>query len=163
MKRQKPIAVVAGARTPFAKAFTDLQGVSAVELGRLALLDALRRCGLTGADIDEVVMGNVAGPPDAANIARVIALKPACRSIESLIRSIETVLPAWNRFWADGRRSTRSVPKIVVAGGTESMSNVPLLFNREAADIWMRLAKCKTIDAATCERSPLFDRAISSR
>ncbi len=66
--KQKPIAVVAGARTPFSKVFTELQEVSAVELGRLALLDSLRRCGLSGADIDEVVMGNVAGPPDAANI-----------------------------------------------------------------------------------------------
>ena len=75
MNRPKPLAVVAGARTPFCKAFTDMAGLSAVELGRAALLEVLRRGKLTADQIDEVVIGNVAGPPDAANIARVIALK----------------------------------------------------------------------------------------
>ena len=41
MGEQRPIAVIAGARTPFAKAFTLLKDVSAVELGRTALLDAI--------------------------------------------------------------------------------------------------------------------------
>ncbi len=137
--------MVAGARTPFAKAFTDLQGVSAVELGRLALLDALRRCGLTGADIDEVVMGNVASPPDAANIARVIALTagvPIDRVAHTVNRNcasgMESILGGWQAI-------NEQRAKIVVAGGTESMSNIPLMFNRQASDIWVRLAKCRTM------------------
>ena len=145
MKRQKPIAVVAGARTPFAKAFTDLRGVSAVELGRLALLDALRRCGLTGADIDEVVMGNVASPPDAANIARVIALTadvPIDRVAHTVNRNcasgMESIVGGWQAI-------NEERAKIVVAGGTESMSNIPLMFNRQASDIWVRLSKCRTM------------------
>ncbi len=145
MNMRKPIAVVAGARTPFAKAFTDLQDVSAVELGRLALLDVFRRCGLSGSDIDEVVMGNVAGPPDAANIARVIALKadvPIDRVAHTVNRNcasgMESILGGWQAI-NEGRA------KIVVAGGTESMSNIPLMFNRQAAAIWFRLAKCKTM------------------
>lgn len=145
MNMRKPIAVVAGARTPFAKAFTDLKDVSAVELGRLALLDVYRRCGLSGSDIDEVVMGNVAGPPDAANIARVIALKadvPIDRVAHTVNRNcasgMESILGGWQAI-NEGRATT------VVAGGTESMSNIPLMFNRQAAAIWFRLAKCRTM------------------
>ncbi len=145
METKKKIAVVAGARTPFAKAFTALRDVSAVELGRLAVLDALRRCGLSGNDIDEVVIGNVSGPPDAANIARVIALKadlPIDRIAHTVNRNcasgMESILAGWQAI--DSGRAD-----IVVAGGTESMSNIPLLFSREASAIWMKLAKSKTL------------------
>ena len=87
MERMKRLAVVAGARTPFCKAFTDLSGVSAVELGRCSMLEALKRSGVTAGEVDEVVMGNVAGPPDAANIARVIALKAGI-SIDKIAHTV---------------------------------------------------------------------------
>lgn len=145
MNHGKPIAVVAAARTPFAKAFTELQEVSAVELARVALLDSLRRCGLSGSDVDEVVMGNVAGPPDAANIARVIALKadiPIDRVAHTVNRNcasgMESILGGWQAI--NEKRA-----RIVIAGGTESMSNIPLMFNRQAAAIWSRLARCRTM------------------
>jgi acetyl-CoA acetyltransferase family protein len=145
VQAQKPIAVISGARTPFAKAFTALSHVSAVELGRVAVLDALRRAGLLPHDIDEVVMGNVAGPPDSANIARVIALQaglPIDRIAHTVNRNcasgMESVLNGWHAINA-GRS------KLVIAGGTESMSNIPLLFNDEAKALWMQLAKAKTL------------------
>lgn len=145
MDKLKPIAVVAGARTPFAKAFTELRDLSAVELGRRAMLDALRRAGLSGPDVDEVVMGNVSGPPDAANIARVIALKadvPVDKIAHTVNRNcasgMESILGGWQAITAGRAR-------IAIAGGTESMSNIPLLYRPEAAAIWMRLARSKTL------------------
>ncbi len=144
MDKMKSLAVLAGARTPFSKVFTDLQGVSAVKLGRIALGDALRRCNLAPSDVDEVVFGNVSGPPDAANIARVIALKsgvPQDRIAHTVNRNcasgMESVLSAWHSI-------NQHRAKVVVAGGTESMSQVPLLVSPEAAKIWMRLGRAKT-------------------
>lgn len=144
MNQPKPIAVIAGARTPFCKAFTDLSGLSAVELGRAALLEVFRRSGLKPTDIDEVVMGNVAGPPDAANIARVIALQsgvPNDRIAHTVNRNcgsgMESILGAWQAI-ESGRAN------MVVAGGTESMSNIPLLVSRPAAEIWTRLGRART-------------------
>jgi acetyl-CoA C-acetyltransferase/acetyl-CoA acyltransferase len=143
--KRNSIAVVAGARTPFCRAFTELRGLSAVELGRTALLDAFRRCGLSGNDIDEVVMGNVAGPPDAANIARVIALEadvPIDRIAHTVNRNcasgMEAILGGWQAV-------SEQRAKIVVTGGTESMSNVPLLWGRDAAAVWLRLARSRTM------------------
>ena len=127
------------------RAFTDLAEVNAVELGRLAITDSLRRCGLIADDIDEVVMGNVAGPPDAANVARVISLRsgiPIDRIAHTVNRNcasgMESILNGWQAI-RDGRS------KLVIAGGTESMSNIPLLYRNDAAKVWMRLARSKTI------------------
>ena len=126
------VAVVDGCRTPFCKALTEMRNVSAVELGRVSLVGALDRCGLTGNDVDEVVIGNVASPPDAANIARVIALRagvPCAAIAHSVNRNcgsgMESILSGWQAI-NEGRAG------VVVAGGTESMSNVPLLYSRDA-------------------------------
>ncbi len=140
-----PLAVLSAVRTPFCKAFTDLRDHSAVELGTTVLNGSLKRSGLVPTDVDEVVFGNVAGPPDAANVARVISLKagvPQDRPAHTVNRNcgsgMESLIGGWQAI-SEGRA------RIVVAGGTESMSNVPLLFRPEAARLWSRLAKAKTI------------------
>ena len=123
-----PLAVVDGVRTPFAKAFTALADFSAVELGRVTIAELLRRRNLTPEDIGEVVFGNVAGPAEAANIARVISLtagiphdRPAHTVNRNCASGMESVISAWQLI-RDGRAS------VVIAGGTESMSGVPMLW-----------------------------------
>ncbi len=144
MDKLKPIAVLAGVRTPFSKAFTDLNDVSAVDLGRQSVVEALRRSGLTAGDVAEVVFGNVAGPADSANIARVIALKagvPHDRVAHTVNRNcasgMESIIAAWQSI-------AQQRADVVIAGGTESMSQVPLLVTKAAAKVWMRLARAKT-------------------
>ena len=144
MNHLSPIAIVEGVRTPLAKAFTDLRKVSAVELGRIVVEDVLRRSGIQSSDVDEVVFGNVAGPPDAANVARVIALRagiPNNRIAHTVNRNcasgMESVLAGWQAIQS-GRAHT------VVAGGTESMSNIPMLFHPDAAQQWMRLGRARS-------------------
>src|SRR5687768_99300 len=69
------IAIVEGIRTPFVKAFGPAADTRADELGRTATEALLTRSNLRPDQIDQVVFGNVVLPADAANIARVIALK----------------------------------------------------------------------------------------
>lgn len=133
-KRLPPLAVLAGVRTPFAKAFGSLDRVPADQLGRVTMEAALPRAGMRPTDVDEVVFGNVAGQPDASNVARVIALRsgiPQDRIAHTVNRNcasgLEAVVTAW-QILAEGRANT------VVAGGTESMSNVPFLWSRKARD-----------------------------
>ncbi|MCA9136895.1 MAG: thiolase family protein [Planctomycetales bacterium] len=147
---RKPIAVIAGARTPLSKAFTDLSTISAVNLGTHAVRSAVDRAisqtdAMSQNDVDEVVMGNVAGPPDAANIARVIALKsglPKDRIAHTVNRNcasgMESILAGWDAI-SSGRAS------LVVAGGTESMSQIPMFYRPEAAGLWMQLARSKSM------------------
>ena len=77
--KQTPLAIIEGVRTPMAKAFTELSDKSAVELGTHAVNAVINRAMRKSDDfdfrnIDETIIGNVAGPADSANIARVIAL-----------------------------------------------------------------------------------------
>ena len=74
MLGDRDVVVVAGARTPFVKAGTLLRRVGAVELGRIAVREAIERAEVAPDEIDEVIVGNIAGPHDAANVGRVIAL-----------------------------------------------------------------------------------------
>ena len=150
MKTEKPIAVLAGARTPLCKSFTDLSDESAVSLGTHAVKAAIESANqksesFTAEHVEELVMGNVAGPPDAANISRVIALSaglPKDRIAHTVNRNcasgMESILSAWDAI-QNGRAS------VVVSGGTESMSQIPLLFHPDAARLWLQLARGKTI------------------
>src|SRR6266700_7625161 len=69
------LVIVDGVRTPFSKAGSELASLGADELGRIAVNALLTRTGLDPALVDEVIFGCVAQPMDAANIARVIALR----------------------------------------------------------------------------------------
>ena len=72
---QTRLVIVDGIRTPFCKMGTDLARLGPDELGRIVVNALLTRTGLDPAIIDEVIFGCVGQPADAANVARVIALR----------------------------------------------------------------------------------------
>jgi acetyl-CoA C-acetyltransferase/acetyl-CoA acyltransferase len=121
------LVIVDGVRTPFCKMGTDLAGLGADELGRIAVNALLTRTGIDPELIDEVIFGCVAQPADAANVARVIALRagipeavPAITVQRNCASGCEALTQAYVHANA-GRGS------IFIVGGTESMSNIPLL------------------------------------
>lgn len=139
------LAIVDGVRSPFAKAFGALSRVPADELARMTVTPLLERRGMEPAEIDEVVFGNVAGPADASNIARVIALRagvPHDRIAHTVNRNcasgMEAILGGWQAL-DEGRAD------VVLAGGTESMSNVPLLWDRRMADVLTNAARARGV------------------
>jgi acetyl-CoA acetyltransferase family protein len=70
----RDVVIVDGVRTPYAKANTELKDVPVQDLGRIVTVEVLARTGFDGADLDEVVFGNIAQPLDAVNVARVASL-----------------------------------------------------------------------------------------
>ena len=139
------IAIVEGVRTPFVKAFGPLASVPAQDLGRAAAQGVLRRAGLRPDQVDQVIFGNVALPPDAANIARVIALQagiPQDRIAHTVQRNCASGMEA---ITTAAQLLQLGEARTILAGGTESMSRIPLLYNREATDLFLRLGKAKTL------------------
>jgi acetyl-CoA C-acetyltransferase/acetyl-CoA acyltransferase len=139
------IAIVEGVHTPFVKAFGALASVPADELGRLATVAVLEKAGLRPDQIDQVIFGNVAPPADAANIARVIALRsgvPQDRIAHTVQRNCASGMEA---ITTAAQLIQLGEAKIIVAGGTESMSRIPLLYNPEATALYFRLGRAKTI------------------
>jgi len=138
------LVIVDGVRTPFCKAGTDLAALGADELGRIAVSALLTRTDLDPALIDEVIFGCVAQPADAANVARVIALRagipqsvPAFTVHRNCASGCEALTQAQEKMLS-GRG------KIFVVGGTESMSNIPLMFNSSAAKKFGQLSRAKS-------------------
>ena len=139
----KPVLVIAGVRTPFAKVGTALAGVGAAELARTAMLGVMVRTALDPARIDEVILGCVAQPADAMNLARVAALRagipkhiPALTVQRNCASGFEAITQAWLRIQA-------GEGELYLTGGVESMSSVPLLFPKPAMKKFAALAAGK--------------------
>jgi acetyl-CoA C-acetyltransferase/acetyl-CoA acyltransferase len=139
------IAILEGVRTPFVKAFGALASVPAQDLGRIATQGVLQRAGLRPDQVDQVIFGNVTLPADAANIARVIALQsgiPQDRIAHTVQRNCASGMEA---ITTAAQLIQLGEARTVLAGGTESMSRIPLLYNAEATDLFLRLGKAKTL------------------
>ncbi len=137
------IAILEGVRTPFAKAYGPLASVSAQELGRIATTAVLQRADVRPEQVDQVVFGNVAMPPDAANIARVIGLLsgiPRDRIAHSVQRNCASGMEA---LTTAAQLIQLGEARTLIAGGVESMSRIPLFYNAEATDLYLRLGKAK--------------------
>src|SRR5262245_64546168 len=70
------VAIVAGVRTPFAKAGTALKDLSAIALGKLCVAELIQRSNLDGDEVEAIVYGTVVPSVVAPNIAREISLMP---------------------------------------------------------------------------------------
>ena len=70
------VAIVAGVRTPFAKAGTAFKSISAIDLGKLCVAELLQRTNLDGKEVQGLVFGTVIPSVLAPNIAREVSLMP---------------------------------------------------------------------------------------
>src|SRR5438045_6320215 len=110
-------AILDGVRTPFVRAYGPLADVPAQELGRVAVVALLERTGVRADQVDQVVFGNVATPADAANIARVIALRagiPQDRIAHTVGRNCASGLEA---ITSAARIVQTGEAQVLVAGG----------------------------------------------
>lgn len=140
----REVVIVEGVRTPFAKSGRDLKDISAAELGQIALTELLAKTNLEFSEVDEVIVGNVGNPSDSSNIARVIALRaglPLKTSAYTVNRNCASALESITSGYEKIKSGTLDV---VVAGGTESMSQLPLLFTKRFQDIFGEFAFAKT-------------------
>lgn len=120
------VVLVAGARTGFGSFGGSLKDLSATDLGVHVARAALERSGVRGKDVDHVIMGNtLQTSADAPYLARHVALKAGC--------PIETPALTVNRLCGSGFESIIQGARLiqldeadlVLAGGTESMSQGP--------------------------------------
>lgn len=139
------IAVVDGVRSPFCRAGVLLKKVSADDLGVHVVKELLARTNCPIEEIDELIFGNAAQPANAANIARVIALKsglPKTLSAYTVHRNCASGLESVTTAACKIRAGEGSV---YIVGGTESMSNIPLQYNEKMTTLFINLMKSKSI------------------
>lgn len=139
------LAIVDGLRTPFCKAGGKLKNVQADDLGAFAVKELMARSGFPSDEVDEVVFGSVAQPIHAANIARVIALKaglPESLTAHTVHRNCASGMQAFSTAM---QMIAAGEAEVLLVGGTESMSNIPLIYGPEMTALFTRLAKAKKV------------------
>lgn len=119
------VVIASAVRTPIGKFGGSLSSLSSVDLGTIAAKAAIERAGISSHDVDQAIFGNVLQAGSGQNVARQIALK-AGLDTSSCAMTI-------NEVCGSGLKAVRLAQsaivmgdaQVVVAGGTESMSNVP--------------------------------------
>ncbi|KKM12726.1 acetyl-CoA acetyltransferase [Clostridiales bacterium PH28_bin88] len=121
----KKAVIVSGVRTAIGRIGGTLQEVLPEDLAAVVIRAAVGRAGIDNRDVDEVIMGQTKQSADAPNIARVAALKagfpvevPAYTVHRQCGSGLQAVNNAVQAIWC-------GLADVVVAGGTESMSNAP--------------------------------------
>ncbi len=139
MNTDRDVVIIDGIRTPFSKAGADLKDVHAADLGTRALSELLARTEVDVKEIDEVIIGNTGSPADAVNISRVIALRsgvPLKTSAYTVHRNCASALESISSGFDKIRSGTLDV---VVAGGAESMSKMPIMVPPKIQNILNKL------------------------
>ena len=139
------IAIIDGLRSPIAKANGKLNDISADTLGSIITKELVLRNDLDYKQFDEIIMGNVAQPANASNIARVMAIRagfpqstPAYtvhRNCASGMQSISSAIEKINSNQGD----------LYLVGGMESMSNIPLLYSDAFRNLITKFTYSKSI------------------
>ena len=117
--------IVSAARTPIGKFLGALSSLSAPELGAIAIREALARAGIPGADVHEVIMGNVVQGGVGQAPARQAMLMAGLPSSVSAL-TINMVCGSGLKAVMLAAQSIKAGDaQVIIAGGQESMSNAP--------------------------------------
>jgi acetyl-CoA C-acetyltransferase len=131
------IVIVSGARTPMGGFQGNLSSVSAVELGAVAIREAVARAGIAAEDVQELIMGCVLpaglkqGPARQAALNAGLAKSTGCTTINKLCGSgMKAVMLAHDALKAGSN-------SVMLAGGMESMSNAPYIIEKARTGLRM--------------------------
>ena len=127
MKREA--VIVSAVRTPVGRCRGALAAVGAPELGALVIAEAVRRAGLQGEEVEEVIFGNL-GNNDSANLARVVTLQAGLPFTVPAITIDRQCSSGLHAIAIGALMIEAGEADIVVAGGTESDSNRPHLMEK---------------------------------
>jgi acetyl-CoA acyltransferase len=141
------VAIIAGVRTPFAKAGTALKDLSAIDLGKRCVAELIQRTELDGTLVDALVYGTVVPSVIAPNIAREVSLLPMLpKGVQAF--SVSRACASANQAITDAAdQIVLGHAHVIIAGGAESLSNVPILHSRSMAEKLVAMSRAKTAGA----------------
>ena len=137
----RDVVLISPVRTPVGSHGGALRDLRAQDLAKIVFETVLGRTGLEPALLDEVILGNIGQPSDAANIARVAALMagipkevPGFTVQRNCASGLQAITSAYQAIQAgDG--------ELFLVGGTESMSNIPYIIKKARWGLKLRHAE----------------------
>ncbi|NOJ80439.1 acetyl-CoA C-acyltransferase FadI [Myxococcus xanthus] len=146
-KRNGPrrVAIVRGLRTPFVKAGSVFSGLTALDLGRLVVQELVQKTDLDPNVIDQVVFGQVIPTLTAPSIAREVVIAaglPKKIDAFTVSRACATSIQAMT---AAANAIATGEADVIIAGGTESMSDAPIFTSRPLAHALVAASKGRSL------------------
>ncbi len=139
------VAIVSGIRTPFVKVGTVFSSLTALDLGRMVVQEAVQRADIDPEEIDQLVFGQVIPTLTATSIARELVIAAGLpRTIEAYTvaracaTSIQALTDAANAI-------SLGLVDVAIVGGTESMSDVPVFASRPLAQALVAASRGKDL------------------
>ena len=141
------VAIVAGVRTPFTKAGTAFKSLSAIDLGKLCVAELLQRTNLDGNQVQALVFGTVIPSVVEPNIAREVSLLPLLpKGVNAY--TVSRACASANQAITDAAdQIALGHVDVAIAGGSESLSNVPILHAQGFAEALVLASKAKSLPA----------------
>ena len=140
-------AIVAGYRTPFVRAGTELAQLDVLDLARAVTVELVARTDLDPGAVDQVLYGNVARPVAYSNLARELVLAaglprhiPAATVSLACASACQAITDATNLI-------ERGYADVVIAGGVEMLSNVPIALSPPLARALVGASQARSMGA----------------
>lgn len=144
---QPRAAIVAGLRTPFVRAGSDFAQLDVLEIARSVTVELLQRTGVKPDEVDHVIYGNVTRPVQFSNVARELVLAaglprstPADTVTLACASACQAITDATNLI-------ERGYADVVIAGGVEMLSNVPISLSPPLARALVSASQAKSMGA----------------
>src|SRR4026209_770071 len=139
------VAIVAGVQTPFTRAGTAFNSISAIDLGKLCVAELIQRSNLSGKEVLALVFGTVVPSVVAPNIAREISLMPLLPKGVQAVSGSRACASANQAITDAADQIALGHIDVAIAGGAESLSNVPILHSQGMAEALVLASKAKTL------------------
>jgi acetyl-CoA acyltransferase len=139
------VAIIDGCRTPFLKSGSDFKDLDVVDLAAAAAGDVVMRSGVPTEAIDLAIFGTVVAALDAPNLGREVVFRA---SLPPTLpgTSVNLACASSNRALTSGAEAILSgQARVVLTGGAESLSNVPIRLSKAAAHRLMELSRAKSV------------------
>jgi acetyl-CoA acyltransferase len=139
------VAIVDGCRTPFARSGTDFKDVTAVELGKMAVRELIARAELDVEEVDHVVYGTVVQSVQEPNIAREVTLGAGLPPRVPSFTVGRACASANQAITSGAEHIALGMADVIIAGGAESLTDVPVLFSKQMRDALVRASKARSL------------------
>lgn len=139
------VAIVDGCRTPFAKSGTELRDMDVVDLSGVATAELVARTGIDPEEIDSSIFGVVVAALHAPNLGREAVFRA---SLPGTIpgTAVNLACASSNRAITSGAEAILGGQcDVVLAGGAESLSNVPIQYSKNASRRLMEFVKARSL------------------
>ena len=137
------VYIVGANRTPQAKAGTELKDVPVPHLGINLVRRLLGDNSIPNDQVDEVIFGNTGAPAKYTNIGRIIALESGLNKTTSAHTVHRNCASGMEAMSQGHLKIASGEADLVVVGGIESMSQMPLIYSKEMTDLFVKLMRAK--------------------